>query len=647
MKEQYEFSNNCARGIELLIDCILHPTKKFSAILRDRGESIESIDFHGLIVAFAYSTFLINKDDMIIKNRSGELDPQIDSYNYDLLLDGYTMGYEGKETKTLNEFGKYSYHLIPKSEQIYVGRPVINKAEVNDSLWIINNIRNCFAHGLFRYSSEEKCLYFCNEGVGHLMDIEVPPQWVYSLGQIIFGNKNYTGNTGIINTLMVLETFEKDTKPIKCLSQAHELLNKLPILKIDTEIDDTIDKDKVEKTFNINACLMFHLKKIKFLRDKHNELGYGISLVDEQNANFIAQELAVFNVIAKRHGLKANITLKHLRNINGSKDFVIQRIKQNQDVFFSVSRSEQMTMIENWLNEKLVFNDKDNISKGLKDNSIFAMAMLSQDFDIENTCLKDYIINDDSLGTYHYMLLSAIIAYANSVFCYNKEQIFDKGFSYELLDISKFNCTYYGYADILKSDINKYLGGDSLFSIKNRLVEQDERIRQKKADLEILRKAYEEETIEKKKIGRLKGITIEENRLLVYVDNREIIQQQFDDLLSNYKEEFIADDYGKKLVEANYLLSKQKDGIIPQQYVPATEFFRNFRNALSHGNVSFKENDFNKDLTELVLVFENIDPLNNKLSCRMEAKIKDVLSLLGNRTFLDYLENIDGISRTR
>lgn len=559
------------------------------SVIRQDMIDFNDTDFSYFFINSIIAKFIIYKEEIWIKNKVTKtiathfpreiLDDLI--FKGELLDPKLSIHYKKKRIK-------YEFNKIEIDE--------ILKGKESDSVWIIDNIRDSFAHGHFYIDIENKKIIINNELEDRKLKCKIDFN-TFSMFEELTNLERIGGYTNRnLKTCIAFSSYSSNGIYKK--------------FQNDYQIRDFLKNELVPIYFEVIECKESDSNK------KYNDLinfyNFFSDLLDsylinnKTNIKYNSFEKRVNEYIEKN---MKNYTIKvhnnHLDNESIKK--VISFINEDRD-FYNHSSEIQIEIIKSIISGLIIHEDC-SIERGIHNiNSFFSMIISRRNSDdpyykkLYRSWLFKFLhsfIEEQRLSNLFILGVSNFVA--------NKESLYDNYFD----DYSEFDIQNFHYKDY--SRYNKLLKKMSVLNDELR-VSNNALLKAKKS---------------KQKL--------EKDLLYAPEDKKNIIsknKETLDTLVSNLKVRIIeiADEIntistainGKKCDEnGNYINNDNKS------------FFNHLRNAFAHNRIKYADN---RVVYNRKIMLEDFDD-NGILTFQCECRFLDLVKLFTNKLFLEAINN--------
>ena len=543
--------------------------------------------------------FINYKEDIWVKNKKTK---NITTKFSKEILDDFI--FNGKFTTNKIDFREERKKFIYNFDPVEINNILSGKE--NDSVWIIDNIRDSLMHGHFYIDFDNEKIIIENNHQDRILHCSISFELFLVLNELITEERigGYTEKK--LTTMPVLYREQNINDPIlTTIEGEYELkyLLKNEFVALYCQVEDIFETDND--------------KKYKDLTDFYN---FNVRLLDKMFKKFDRAKIED----NKNKGAKAHYTKTIEKYINDKmKNYNIKVYCDNLD-------DTTIEKIIKYIKEEPKFYQRDIQEQGLILHEILKIVLSHEKMTIERGVmdffelyseygLKEYVNNKDTknelsdlifsnLNTFreNKKLANLFILGINNFVC-NKEVIYDKYFE----DYNQFDLNNFEYQDY--SAYNKLLGKLNILNMDitnadNTLTKANNSLTKAKNNLQYA--PANKHNIIQNKINELteaiNELAIKKNNLLL--DKNNIIN-----LINTHQ----TDSNG------NYINNNNKS------------FFNHLRNAFAHNNISYLDDriTYNRKI-----LLEDYDEDNN-LTWRCVCRYYDLVKLLNNNLFLEAITN--------
>lgn len=558
------------------------------SIIRQDMIDFKDTDFSYFFMISIIAKFIIYKEEIWIKNKKTK---NIATNFPRTILDDLV--FKG-------EFADPKLSIHHKKKRItYKHKPIqiddILEGREHDSVWIIDNIRDAFAHGHFYIDIENKKIIIEN----NLEDRRLKCQMDFGTFSIFEELTNleriggYTNQT--LKTCIIFSSYSStgEYQKLENEYQVRRLLTGelLPIYYEVTECrepDPNIRYNDLIGFYNFVSDLLD-----SFLRKNKTNIPY--EALEKKVNEYIKNNM--YNYTIKQHTdfLDANAINKIIRFINEDKDFYNHSAKTQNEIIKSLVSG-------------LIIHEDCSLERGIHNiNSFFSLIVSLQNTDDE------YYKNLYRAWTFKFLhsfieeqrLANLFILGVNN-FVSNKESIYDKYFD----DYSQFDISNFQYQDY--SGYNRLLSKLSVLNID--LVSADNSLAKAEVKLEKLTENLAKAPEDKKDI-------ISRNKVALEV------------LIHDIKVKILEISEEINSINAQLSLSKHNEN---GNYIDNNNksFFNHLRNAFAHSRVRYA-ND--RVVYNRKILLEDYDD-DGALTFKCECRFLDLVRIFTNDLFLEAIK---------
>lgn len=562
--------------------------KIVDSIIRQDMIDFDNTDFDYFFITAIIAKFIIYKEEIWIKNKSTKhiatnfprsiLDDLI--FKGELLDPKLSIHHKKKRIK-------YKFNPV----QI---ETILNGKE-HDSVWIIDNIRDSFAHGHFYIDTDTKQIIIDNPLEDRKLKCTIDFNTFSMLEELTnieriggYTNKN-------LKTSIAFASYSKDTT----VSQ----------LKTESDIKNIIEDSLIPLYYEVTECRETDEdKKYNDLVDFYNffsDLVDSFLIKGKSNVPFSNFEHTV-NKYIETNMQKYTIKL-HSNPLDSNKiKEVINFINEDRD-FYDHSIEVQLEIIKSVVSGLIVHEDC-SIERGIYNiNSFFSLIISRQ---ATNDPYYKKLYRSWLFKFLHTFIeeqkLSNLFILGINNFVSNKETIYDKHFGeYNEFDIHNFNYRDYSRYEKLLRRLRSL--NDDLRVSNNSLIKANDSLTKTKNNL--VKAPEDKKNIIKNKITNLEELTNEINAKIIEITNEiNIITTE--------------------------LSSKQTDEVGSFTNSNNKSFFNHLRNAFAHNRVKYSDDRvvYNRKIS-----LEDYDD-NGTLTFKCECRFLDLVKLFTNDLFLEAIK---------
>lgn len=538
--------------------------------------------------------FISYKEDIWKKNKKTK---QISTKFSKEILDNFV--FNGKFTSTKIDFQE------TRKQQKYAFDPIeiteILDGKETDSSWIIDNIRDCIAHGHYYISFNEETnkIIIKNEHPDRKLECSITAECFFILNELITEERigGYTEKKLITPPLLYLRRDKR--YPIVGNISNESLLKSLLANEF------IVAYSQVDKCPDIKEN-----KKYKDLTDFYN---YNTRIRESIFRNFQEKDGVGQFYIKKitsyaEHNLPDyDITIVNHHLDEKSIDRIISIVKERDD--FYEKSLEKQSLILSEIIKYVLANEEINLEQGVTAiTNLYSASQLKPHIsDKENLENLEQIIYCNINSFIEIKKLANLFILGINNFVSNKEAIYDKYFdSYDEFNISNFNYQDYSGYDRL---INK------LKVLNTDLNNSNNSINKTKATLAKLLNNFAKVPEDKK---QLILNSINKNKQTI-----NLLTLKINSLINEIN------------ITTNELSNAQNDKFGNYICNSNQSFFNHLRNALAHNHIKYADD---RIVYNRKIILEDFDD-DNKLTFKCECRFYDLVKLFNNDLFLKAINN--------
>lgn len=538
--------------------------------------------------------FINYKEDIWIKNKKTK---NIQTNFSKDILDKYL--FKGKLTSAKTAF------LEKRKQNEYSFPPIkinnILSGKENDSIWIIDNIRDSIAHGHYYINFENNTIVIKNNHEDRLLNCELEFDLFLGLNELITEERIGGYTSKMLTTVPIIFQQHDLSKPIissiKDDNQLRMLLKNNFIVsycKVKTinETDQEKKYNDLAKFYNFNIRVAEELNT-KFNRTINKDISsyYTKKMTSYIENNLHNYDISIFSVCLDDQTI----------------DKVIKYIEE-QPKFYYRNLQDQALILQELL-RIIISHEELSIERGVVD-LIEAYS---------NSCLRHYAKNKEDIKQLNDLTFSNVNSFrenkklanlfilATTNFVSNKESIYDKYFD----DYNEFDLSNFEYQD--------YSGYERLLS----------KLKVKNDELNNLNKNLYNVTLSKNKLNN--------NLLRAPKDKKQIIQNNINNLNNSIA------DLNNKIANITFEINDIMNNINFHKTDPYGDyinnnnknFFNHLRNAFAHNNIKYLDD---RIIYNRKILLEDYDD-NKNLTFRCICRYYDLLKLFNNDLFLKAINN--------
>jgi len=542
----------------------------------------------------AIANFISFKEDIWIKNKRTK---NISTNFSKEILDDFV--FKGKFKTTKLEFSENNKQKKCTLEPFKINK--ILKGKENDSVWIIDNVRDSIAHGHYYINFDNLTMVINNTHEDRLLNCEINYDLFTELNELITEERigGYTDKK--LTTTPTLYILHKKGTPFPTnMTNRNELINLLKnkyvvsYCQVQNIKETDLDKkyNDLIKFYNYNVRVNESMYR-KFNSGTHIDIGEYYS---KKMIPYIESQMQNYDFLVFSNHLDDNTISK-----------VINYVEEDEN-FYNMNLEKQGLILHQII-KFVISHEEPTIEYGV--TSIAELYNLSSLKNITNDKKTIYEVNDlifSNVNTFkENKKLANLFILGTNNFVSNKESIYDKYFD----DYSEFNLSNFEYQD--------YSGYERLLS----------KLKVKNDDLSNLNKTLYNATLNKNKLNNnlikapndkkaiiqnnINNLDILINELNIKINN---ITLEINELMTNINQHK-TDSYG------DYINNNNKS------------FFNHLRNAFAHNNIKYLDDriTYNRKI-----VLEDYDD-NKKLTFRCVCRYYDLVKLFNNELFLQAINN--------
>lgn len=548
------------------------------------------------------ANFISYKEDIWIKNKKTKT---IATNFSKEILDKFV--FEGKFKSTKIDFREHRKQIQFSFTPIKINN--ILKGKENDSIWIIDNIRDSIAHGHFYIDFDTNSIIINNIHEDRLLNCELKFDLFVGLNELVTEERIGGYTDKMLTTTPTLHmmhkigcpiiTTIKDENELKYLLKNRYILSYCQVTKIN-EIDNNKKYEDLVKFFNYNVRVMEDMHK-KFKTSTPIDLG---EYYVKKMSSYINDQMNNYDVTIFSNHLDSETINKVVKYVAEQKDFYTRNITDQSQILHEILKS-------------IISHDEITVERGITDivelyNHSSLKHYLTDPIEIRE--LEDLIFSNANSFRENKKLANLFILGTNN-FVSNKECIYDKYFdNYNEFDLSNFE-----YQD--------YSGYERLLS----------KLKVKNDDLNNLNKSLYNLTTRKSNLNN--------NLLKAPNDKKVIIQNNINNLDILIKE--TNDKINDTTLEINDIITNMNthktDSYSDYINNNNKNFFNHLRNAFAHNNIKYLDDriTYNRKI-----VLEDYDD-NKNLTFRCVCRYYDLVKLFNNELFLEAINNNESKKREK
>lgn len=540
-------------------------------------------------VFITIARFISYKEDIWIKNK---LSKNIYTNFSKEILDDFI--FKGKFTTTKIHFYESKKQIKLSVTPIEINNILSGKE--NDSIWVIDNIRDSITHGHYYIDFKNESIVIKNEQPDRLLNCSIKFDLFFGLNELITEERigGYTDKK-LTTPPIIHSEYEITKKVITNIKDENELkhLLKNKFIISYSQVTDSFETDDKQKYKDLTNFYNYHIRTAESIfRNYQGKINASVS------NHYINKMSAYAKDIMKNYNIK--IFSNHLNDeiINR----VVECIKEKPN-FYSKNMNDQGLILQQIL-KYIISNEEITIERGVTDFvELYTQSALKHETknedDIEK--LNNLIFSNINAFTENKKLANLFILAINN-FVSNKETIYDKYFNdYDEFDISNF--IYQDY-----SGYNKLI---NTLKIKNN-------------ELNTLNNTLTKSLSKRNKFSN-NLLNAPETKKIIIQNNIDQISNMINDLNSKINNLiFEINDITNELSlhkndsNGNYINHNNKN------------FFNHLRNAFAHNNIKY----FDDRITyNRKIILEDYDDDKN-LTFRCICRYYDLVKLINNDLFL-------------
>ncbi|MBE6152451.1 MAG: hypothetical protein E7165_03985 [Firmicutes bacterium] len=549
----------------------------------------DMIDFDDLNVKYFLITsivakFIIYKEDIWIKNKKTKT---IATNFPRKILDDFVFKGEFVNPKLSIHYKKKRLKL--KLDKMQIEEILTGKE--NDSVWIIDNIRDSIAHGHFYIDQNASRIVINNEFEDRKLKCSMTFE-LFSLFDELTNLERIGGYTDKnLGTCIAFASYINNTNYQK-LENDYQVKNFLMtnLIPIYYEVEECMETD-INKKYEdlINFYNFFSDLLDKLINKKQQNMPY--HTFRKKIDKYISEYMSNY---------KIKIHVQHLDDEIISS--TMKHIEENKN-FYTFSVEEQMEIIKAAISG-LIINNGCSIERGIQNINSFLSLIISREINA-NTYYSEFLPMWNFVFINSFIeeqKLSNLFILGVNNFVSNKESIYDKYFE----DYSEF-------------DLNNFIYQD--YSGYNRLVSK---LTVLNNDLRNANNAFTKAEANKLKL---------QTNLTKAPDNKKAIISNnianLDTMINNLKNKI-----NELIIEINNITSKlstaKKDD--KGNYINNNQnFFSHLRNAFAHNHIRYADD---RIVYNRKIILEDFDD-NNNLTFQCTCRYRDLVKLLNNDLFLE------------
>jgi hypothetical protein len=476
----------------------------------------------------------------------------------------------------------------------------IKEDKIDDSGWIIDNIRDSLAHNKYKINYEKQAIEIENTLEERKLICEIDFYWLIRFSFILSNNRIENKSRKLKLAPYIYPDDTEYEYSIQNEKEINKLINELRTIMVEIELKDNIPEEILFAVKNKINNLWNKEVSIK-PKTKEEELETLERIINGENTEIPLIEKELRKRLEKIKKDTSNIWIIK-PNVEELEQYVQNSIKTIKTFRF-LNPSIQYKIIKKIIAKKL-FNH-DNTTTIIEDG---LDAIMNIDFGNNNDLAnKNYINNEeqritDYLSCKEEKLLASLYLLGTTTFTLYKEQIFDKQINYDEIDLSNFEKMDIRTPIIIENDLET-----QILQLLDKLKIQKKILNQINKLQKNLEKCPEKISIE---------ITKQKEKLKNSQKEIKYIQNRLSELNKNKKNI-------KEANEIRYIEVNNK------------EFMRHLRNALAHTWIEFGEQT-EEPLERKVIIKDYND--NNELVYISTAKYKDWIDLFNNKKFEESLK---------
>ena len=562
--------------------------KIIDSLLNDDLMDFKDLDFQYFLITSIASKFISYKEDVWKKNKRTKtistefprkiLDDVV--FKGELLEPKLSIHYKKKRIK-------YKFNKIEIEE--------ILEDKKDDSVWIVDNIRDSIAHGHFYIDDENKQIVIKNLHDDRKLICKIDYK-TFSLFEELISLERIGGYTNkTFKTIPIIGTYNKghiEYQNFKNDFQLKSFLNN-DIIPFYYEVKDIYEADTDKRYEDLTSFYnYFSDLSDKFLR-KH-QINTPYEQLANQSHKYAEENLKNYHVNFVCEPLSDSFINQIINYINEAKDF------------YSMPFNRQYEIVKNLITN-LILNDTNPIERGIQNiNDFFALLISVQNTNnneaknLYRGWLKTFsnsFVQDQKLANLFILGINNFVS--------NKESVYDKHFE----DYTEFDVTKFKYKD--------YSGYDKL----------TKRLKELNVDLINLKKSLTKlnETKKQQSNNLAKAPEDRKEIICVNLENVNNLINETSDKINNVKKEITN-------IEAQINLAQtDSDGY----YINSNNksFFNHLRNAFAHNHIKYADDRL---VYNRKIILEDIDD-NGDLTFRCTCHYYDLVKLFNNDLFLEAL----------
>lgn len=548
------------------------------------------------------ANFISYKEDIWIKNKKTK---SIATNFSKEILDKFV--FEGKFKSAKIDFREHKKQINFSFTPIKINN--ILKGKENDSIWIIDNIRDSIAHGHYYMDFNTNSIIISNTHEDRLLNCELRFDLFVGLNELVTEERIGGYTDKMLTTPPTLHmmhkigspiiTTIKDENQLKYLLKNRYIVSYCQVTKINEKDNDKKYNDLV-KFYNYNVRVMEDMHK-KFKTSTPIDLG---EYYVKKMCGYIDTQMNNYDITIFSNHLDEETTNKVIKYIQEQPKFYTRNITDQGQILHEIIKS-------------VISHEEITVERGITDivelyNHSTLKHYLTNPNEIQE--LENLIFSNANSFRENKKLANLFILGTNN-FVSNKESIYDKHFD----DYTEFDLSNFEYQD--------YSGYERLIS----------RLKVKNEDLNNLNKSLYNMTLSKNKLNNNllrapndKKIIIQnninnlDNSINILNNKINLITQEINILISNINSHQ-TDNYG------DYINNNNKN------------FFNHLRNAFAHNNIKYLDDriTYNRKI-----VLEDYDD-NKNLTFRCVCRYYDLVKLFNDELFLEAINNKESKKREK
>ena len=538
--------------------------------------------------------FINYKEDIWIKDKKTK---NITTRFSREILDDFI--FKGKFTSTKIAFREDKKRSIFDFDPVQIAK--IFKGKENDSVWIIDNIRDSIAHGHFYIDFDNQKIFIKNNHEDRLLHCSINFELFFVLNELITEERigGYSDRQLTTPPILYREHYNTPNtlSSIKNEQELHYLLQN-GFVALYCKVIDSKETDENKKYKDLTDFYNYNLRLVqKFFNKYQGSKSIDIMKIYKKDIqNYINTKMKNYTIEIHSEHIDSNTTKK-----------IIEYIKE-QPSFYTRDLYHQGLILHEIL-KSVISNEKITIERGVMEFAeLYSLNALRYTETNKKRLdeIDGLIFSNVNSFKENKKLASLFILGINNFVCY-KESIYDKYFDdYNEFDISNFDYQdYSAYNKLFKSLTVK---NDDLRNTNNTLIKNIESKNKLKSNLD--KAPDDKKQIIQNNINKVDNLINDVNDKINNLTH-EILN------INNLIDSHETDSNG------NYVNNNNKS------------FFNHLRNAFAHNNVSYLDD---RIVYNRKILLEDYDD-NGILTFRCTCRYYDLVKLFNDNLFLNAITN--------